>query len=145
MRPLPKNDEPEPTPTRRPPEEPQLRKKSVATTNGMSAGAIAGLSLGAVGVAGLIVGTVFGVRAVTIGDQSERCTLGPAGTGCPRAAVDRQDDARQAGTAATVSFAIGGALLAGGVTLFLLAPRAKSAPRTMQLRVGNPLSIAGVF
>jgi hypothetical protein len=77
--------------------------------------AIVGLSLGGVGV---LVGTVFGLRAVSKNNSSNedgRCQ----GNACTQDGVTLRNQARTAGTVSTVAFAIGGAALATGFILLL--------------------------
>jgi hypothetical protein len=103
-----------------------------------------GLAVAGAGVAGIAVGSIFGIRAASIGDQSHRCTLGPRGDGCPEDAVDEQDSARTSATISTVGFVAGGALLAAGAVLWLTAP--KKAPVRAAAFVGpsgGMLSLGG--
>lgn len=81
------------------------------------------LAVGGVGVVGLLVGVGFGVHAMSVGDQSGQCTLGPNANGCPPSAVDDQDTARTSATISTIGFAAGGALLAGAAVLWFTAPK----------------------
>lgn len=79
---------------------------------------------GGVGVAGVVVGSIVGGMAIS---QSSRAKneCAPAGTGCagntdPAAATD-MNGARTLATTSTVSFVAGGALVAAGVTMFVLS------------------------
>ncbi len=77
-----------------------------------------------VGVAGLAVGTGFGLVASSKNSQAESlCVKGP----CSQSEFDRHaslvDSATSARTGAIVGFAVGGAALLGGVALLLTAPR----------------------
>ena len=81
---------------------------------------ITGLTIAGLGGVGIIVGSVFGVLAKGSNDDSlaacrteELCT--PEG-------VALRDDAKSQALVSTVSFIVGGALVAGGLTLFFLAP-----------------------
>jgi hypothetical protein len=78
---------------------------------------MAGIVIGGVGLAGLAAGSVFGALAIARNDAAH-CTP-------ENVCVDSQArrDAQRFAAASTVSFAIGGALLAGGLTLVLVAPR----------------------
>jgi hypothetical protein len=73
-----------------------------------------GWIVGGVGVAGLAVGTIFGI--VAIGDKSSahctgnQCDLGPL------------DSARSAARVSDVGLVAGGVLTAGGAALVLLTP-----------------------
>jgi hypothetical protein len=76
---------------------------------------VAGLVAGGTGIVGLVFGTVFGIEALSTKgshcDSSGMCDPGAASTAYTQATVS------------TVGLIAGGALLAGGVTLFLVAPR----------------------
>lgn len=81
---------------------------------------ITGLTVAGLGGVGIIVGSVFGVMAMGSNDDSlaacrteEFCT--PEG-------VALRDDAKSQALVSTVTFIVGGALVAGGLTLFFLAP-----------------------
>ncbi len=95
------------------------------------------VALGAVGVAGLVVGAVFGAKARSQwSDTLASCRAGDP-TWCYPAAFGAHDSAVSSATVSTVSLAVGGAaLVAGVITWFTGKP---SAPRT-GLRV---LPIAG--
>lgn len=76
---------------------------------------------GGAGVAGLAVGGVFGFVAKGHNDDAAgHC----AGSLCDAAGIASLDQARSAATVSTVGFIAGGALLAGGVVLWLTAPSA---------------------
>jgi serine/threonine-protein kinase len=98
--------------------------------------------LGGVGVAGIGVGSVFGLNAIAKYDESNE--QGCNGNQCPPAAAETRREAQSAGTISTVAFVIGGAALAGGVVLFLTAPSGKArataglslAPGAGELHVG---------
>jgi hypothetical protein len=84
---------------------------------------IAGVVVGGVGVAGVVVGSIFGIVS--------KSTYNHALTECPRAPGDclqtGVDDGKSAHTQATVStvaFIAGGVLIGGGALLYFTAPRA---------------------
>jgi serine/threonine-protein kinase len=86
-----------------------------------------GLGLGVAGVVGLGVGSVFGLRAMSINDdakghcpQSPRCN-DPEGPELTR-------DAQSAATVSTIAFVAGAALLVGGAILWFTAPSRSSTP-----------------
>lgn len=82
------------------------------------------LVAGGVGVAGLIAGSVFGLRAMT-----KKSDAGCDGNLCANEEQKRDyEQAQQAGTAATIAFAAGGAVLAGGLVLYLTAPKDPERP-----------------
>lgn len=90
------------------------------------------------GVVGLGVGTVFGLRTSSIWTEAQtHCT----GVECDRTGVTLATDAKNAGTVSTISFIAGGVLLAGGALLFFTAPRGGSKPASgkrepSEMRVG---------
>ncbi len=84
-----------------------------------------GFIAGGVGVLGLGAGAVFGLLAKSKNDEaaSEHCLTE---TRCDARGVELGDAARTHATISTVTFAVGGALVAGGVVLLLTAPSKKS-------------------
>lgn len=73
-----------------------------------------------VGAAGLVaagVGTVLALQAISKNNASKS---GCQGNACDAPATQSRLDAITAGNRATVAFAVGGALVAGGVTMFLV-------------------------
>jgi hypothetical protein len=87
-----------------------------------------GIGLLGLGAVGLTLGTVFGVRAVSLYhrsqdegcDPNDRCTPG---------ALETRESAVHSGNASTVSFIVGGALLAGGAGLYVWGSRERAAVR----------------
>jgi len=80
----------------------------------------AGLVAGGVGVVGLVLGTAFGVEALST--KSSDCSNGICDPGTSSKAYSQA-------TISTIGFIAGGVLVAGGVTLFVLAPKgAKDQP-----------------
>jgi hypothetical protein len=79
----------------------------------------AGWVLGGVGLAGIGIGTVFGVRAVSLeSDADDTCPE----RACPDAAsVELHDDARTSAHVSTIALATGVGALGAGVVLLLLA------------------------
>jgi hypothetical protein len=98
--------------------------RSVDTESHASPGALrsAGLVVVGTGLVGIAMGSVFGLRAIAKNDGAH-CD---ANNVCvdPQARRDAQGVAR----VSTISFVAGGALAAGGLALFLLAPRSSSRP-----------------
>jgi hypothetical protein len=83
---------------------------------------IVGLVMGSAGVALLAVGGGFGVRAL----RKNNTTKDLCGDNDPcndQKGVDASKAAKSAATVSTIGFAGGGALLAGGLLTYLLAPR----------------------
>jgi hypothetical protein len=89
---------------------------------------VAGLVLGAVGLAGLGVGAVFG--ALTLHDWSATQSECGSPTSCPRYgdAVSDHDHAETSGTISTVGFITGGVLLATGIAVWLTSPSSHDEP-----------------
>lgn len=99
---------------------------------GMGTQKILGLVGGAAGLAGIVVGSVFG--GLTAAEASKQKT------DCPRAncsgyaqALNDHSTAVTDGTVSTVAFVAGGALLVGGVVLFLAAPHGPTQPASTGL------------
>lgn len=78
-----------------------------------------GWVLGGAGIAGLVVGGVFGGRAMSKNDDSmDHCRTD---TLCDPEGLDLRDQARSAATVSTVAFAAGAVLTGGGLVLLLTA------------------------
>ena len=85
-----------------------------------------GLVAAGAGVVGLVVGSVLGLVAKsTYDDALAYCPNGPPSP-CGREGVAGGETAHNEATAATVAFVLGGVLLAGGTTLFLVASRERA-------------------
>ncbi len=82
---------------------------------------IFGLGAAGVGVVGVAVGTIFGLSAISKNNAAGRECNGAACTNAD--GVSLTSSARQAATVSTIGFVAGGALLAGGLGLYLLAPK----------------------
>ena len=113
---------------------------------------VAGLTLTAAGVVGLGVGAVFGGFAISAKNrQNSDCTA--AACAHYLQSVEDYDTAGKNATGATIGFVAGGVLVAGGVVLFLTAPKPKAAPATgLTLHLapllagsGGGLSLGGSF
>jgi hypothetical protein len=83
---------------------------------------VAGVVVGALGVVGVGVGAVFGAMASS--DFSHQKSDCPA-AGCPNhaQAVTDHDGATSAANGSTIGFISGGVLVAGGIALFVTAPK----------------------
>jgi hypothetical protein len=99
------------------------------------------LVAGGVGIAGIGVGTVFGIKAMTHKNEADKACNG---TGCVTdEGVAAGNDAHSAGNVATIGMIVGGIGVAGAVTLWLTAPQ--EGPRT-QVGLGpGSVQIQGVF
>ncbi len=84
----------------------------------------AGIVTGAVGVVSILAGSGFGLYAKNQGDLSKRDAFCPNDNhnGCTAEGVNLRDKARTFGTASTVTFIAGAALLTTGIVLFSSAP-----------------------
>jgi hypothetical protein len=117
-----------------------------ATGGGLHGRAVLGLVVGGAGVAALGVGAAFGLVAISKNnDAASHC---PASPRCndPQG-VTLTNDAKSAAAGSTVAFAAGGALLAGGVVLFLTAPAPSdraSGSRASAPRIALGLAAAGL-
>lgn len=97
-------------------------------SEGLSGGQLAGIFIGAAGVAGLGLGAGFGLVANSdAGIAHDLCD----GNACSsQRGVDAATDASRAATISTVSFAAGGALVAVGLTLLLVSSDAPEEQHT---------------
>ena len=86
----------------------------------------AGIVVAASGIVGLAVGTVFGMEALST--KSTHCSGDLCAPGSASQAYGQA-------TASTVAFVAGGVLLAGGVTLWVFAPRGGGSKTAMSFGV----------
>lgn len=102
-----------------------------------------GIAVGALGLAGIGVGSFFGIRASEKwADAKTRCN---SRYECDETGVSLTDEARSSGNVATLGFIAGGALLVAGVVLFFTAPPGKPA-RKVNVGVGpGSLLVGGTF
>lgn len=95
---------------------------------------------GVVGVAGIVIGTVFGLQAGSKWDDAQACDKDPS---CPNAGT-LSDDASSAATISTVGFVVGGLGIAGGLALWLTAPDSESSATASRAGVSVGLGLHGV-
>ena len=104
--------------------------------------------VGGVGIVGIGVGSYFGLRAMSKNKDSEAfCN---ADNVCDdQQALDLTEQAKDAALISTIGFAAGGALLAAGIVLYVVAP---GGDETRALRIapsvarnGGGLSVGGNF
>lgn len=113
-------------------EVPALKKGKVVEPVGPAAGAgidgnamrIAGLTVGAAGLAGLVLGAGFGIDAIKTYDEAIATCDNEDPTQCTNAGVRLQEDASRSALISTVAISVGAAALGGGVLLYFLAPKA---------------------
>jgi serine/threonine-protein kinase len=104
------------TPAQQPPPPPPPKEE--ASPGGTQR--VIGIVVGGAGLVGIGLGTYFGLSAM---DKDKKADKACSPTLCQEQAdYKNSDDARKAATASNVSFAIGGALVATGVVVFILAP-----------------------
>ncbi len=115
--------------------------------HGASPRVIAGVSVAAVGLVGVVVGAATG--GVALSDMSRArslCANADAGTGCSARALELQDAARPLSIASTVGFVVGGAAIGTGLVVALTAPKRSDARPAAALELApNGLSLRGVF
>ncbi len=85
---------------------------------------VAGLVVGGVGVAGVVVGSVFGILAKSTYNRGLGTCHNSDPSQCTDTGVADGKSAHSQATVSTVAFIAGGALLGGGALLYFTAPRA---------------------
>lgn len=90
------------------------------------------LGIMGVGVVGLGIGTALGVMALDKNAQSKQGSCA-ANDHCNQAGYDLRMEARALGNGSTIALIAGGVLAAGGMTLFVLSPRAIPKESTVSL------------
>ena len=90
---------------------------------------VLGLVVGGVGLAGIAVGTIFGLSAQSKNDDAAgHCREGNV---CDADGIRLDQEGRDDATISTIAFIAGGTLAAGGLVLFLTAPRAEKPASTV--------------
>lgn len=104
-----------------------------------------GYTLAGLGLAGAGVASFMGYRAYDLNQQSlDQCSSANANA-CTERGDALRDDARRAGVTSTVLAIAGGALVAGGITIVLLAPKQESrASLALSTQVSAQGALAGV-
>lgn len=89
---------------------------------------------GGVGVVGIAVGSIFGLRA--IGKANDADSYCPRGYQCDDVlGTSLTDDAKSAARISNIAFAVGGVALVGGAVLYFTAPaKPSAAPTTATVR-----------
>jgi hypothetical protein len=105
--------------------------------NGLTGVQFGGILIGGLGVVGIAVGSVFGLKAIGKNNDSKSSGCDLSACADPDA-VRAREDARSAGNVATIAFVAGGVLAATGVTL-LVVGRPK---RSEQMSVSVVPSVA---
>ncbi|HET9932059.1 MAG TPA: hypothetical protein VFQ35_15255 [Polyangiaceae bacterium] len=116
-----------PPPTSAPRAEPPRVKLSNSDPSALPPQRVAALVAGGVGVAGVAVGAIYGLRAISKKQQAdETCTDGVCTT---PGGVRAGKDAHAAGNVATVASVIGVLGLAGGAVLWFTTPHTERSTR----------------
>jgi hypothetical protein len=105
-----------------------------ADRGGMSSQRVTALVIGGLGVAGVIVGSVFGIEAGSKNSDSKGNCRTTDPNLCNSTGVSQRDDARTFGNISTVAIGVGAAAVVGGVVLWLTAPSHAPA-RTARVEV----------
>lgn len=101
------------------------------TWNGQKTAAVV---VGGAGLIGVVLGSVFGVQAISKNSSSKDHCLPGSPNLCDATGVDLRHQTKTAMTISTVGFAVGGAALVGGVVLFVTAPSSDKAKKSEAAR-----------
>jgi hypothetical protein len=126
-----------------PPPPPPLPPPPPPPPSGRSSSRVAwAWSLGGVGVVGLGAGVATGLMASSkLSTAKNEC---PTYTGCSAQAMNDHSSFVTLGNVSTVAFIAGGVLVAGGLTLYLTAPKEHSPEMALQV-APDGMSLAGRF
>ncbi len=120
-----------PTPLALPATPPESRPSAGSTAPGLGTQKVVGLTLGVVGIAGVGVGSAFGLLTISAW-SSAKSACGSGGTssctGDPSTVSSDRSTAQKDGTVSTVAFIAGGALVATGLVVFLTGSHRESSP-----------------
>jgi hypothetical protein len=100
----------------------------VGTSGGGSSQKTIAYVVGGVGIAGIVVGSIFGLRAKSKNSDANSNCRPDDPTRCNSTGVSLSDDAHSAATISTIAFAAGATALVGGIVLYFTAPKEPSAP-----------------
>jgi hypothetical protein len=103
---------PPPPPTQPPPQE----------TSSWSTQKTLAVVAGGVGVVGVAVGSIFGLRAKSKNDEALQPQNCPTSSLCTQNGLNLTNDAKSAASLSTIGFVAGGVLVAAGVVLWVTAP-----------------------
>ncbi len=131
-------------------ETPQVESASPATASAALGSGGSGIdrktvafAVGGAGVAGVLVGSIFG--AVASGKWSAAKSDCGAGCGPTSPAQGEKNTASSDATISTVAFVVGGVLAAGGVVLYLTAPSRTASGTGLQVAPAIGVSSGGVL
>ncbi|MEP7123367.1 MAG: hypothetical protein ABJE95_20745 [Byssovorax sp.] len=108
-----------------------VRAESASTWSGRRT---AGLVVGAAGLVGIVVGAVFGAKAMSKDAESHPHCLPTDFLHCDPQGIVLGHEAIVAGNTSTVGFVVGGVAVLGGAILFLTAPSSPSSGAGARLR-----------
>lgn len=96
-----------------------------------------GIVTGAVGIVSILAGSGLGLYAKKEGDRSKQDEFCPSDdhNGCTAAGVELRDRARTFGTASTITFIAGAALLTTGIVLWSTAGGSSERPEQARLQL----------
>jgi hypothetical protein len=109
---------------------------------------LAGTTIAAAGVAGIVVGSFFGFRAKATYDEAETSGHCLTDNECDAIGAKDRNSAFSQATAATIAFGAGAAVLGGGAILFFTAPRGRAPAPTLALspaKTGGSVRVGLVF
>jgi len=112
-----------------PTEGPQPETPASVNAGPTSAGGtqrLVGLVVGGTGVAGLVVGSIFGLVSKSTYDNAFRNECHGTTNGCSTKGEEDGQNAHTQAVVSTVGFIAGGVLLAGGAVLYFTAPNGDS-------------------
>jgi hypothetical protein len=103
-----------------------LQPEAPASTNEGSTQRLIGLVAGGAGIAGLVVGSIFGLLSKSTYDHAFETDCKSKPNGCNAQGVQDYQTAQSQATVSTVGFIAGGVLLAGGAVLYFTSPTGSS-------------------
>lgn len=110
---------------------------------GVSSRKIVGLSIAGAGVAGIAVGSVFGLLTASAANQQKTDCASPTSCAHVGQATTDHSTAQTDGAISTIAFIAGGALLVGGAVLFFTGSRSSESPATSGLVVAPGVGPGG--
>jgi hypothetical protein len=126
----------EPAPTREraepAPEQPRaeardlLRADTTPAASSINVAKVIGLTVAGAGIVGVGFGAAFGLLAMSANSDSDSNCV----NGCNALGNAQREAASDRATASTISFVVGGALLAAGLVTFFVAPSHEERPAT---------------
>jgi serine/threonine-protein kinase len=109
-------------------------------------GRVLPIALGAAGVVGLGIGTVYGLKAMSKNSDAEKSCSGSTCT--EQAGIDLTEEAKDAALISNIAIGAGTVLVAAGVVLFITMPSEEGnalALAPVLAPGGGGLSVSGAF